>query len=258
MMVPRIAAASAGALTLLALAGCTQLSQKRLDYTRTEQAKVDQITVLPGAGDVVVHGGQVRDVTIKRIVRYRGDEPRDATYRIDGTGLVLDTDCGRQCSVSYEVTLPEGVAVRGENGSGNLELSRVGAVEVRAGSGDIAISMAKGAVTAETGSGDITVADVTGAVAVRAGSGNVTGRGLGAGVTADTGSGEIILALGAPGSVRASAGSGSVALSVPAGRYHVQADAESGSRNVSVTDDPGAPLLLDLHTGSGDITVAQV
>ena len=53
----RSSIAAVGALTLVGLAGCAQLSEKRLEYTRTETARIDQVTVEPGAGDVVVRTG---------------------------------------------------------------------------------------------------------------------------------------------------------------------------------------------------------
>jgi hypothetical protein len=106
--------------------------------------------VLPGAGDVTVRAGSAPGVRIKRVVRYRGAQP-ETTYRITGTELVLDTDCGNDCSVSFEVTAPEGVAVRGETGSGDVELSGVGVVEVKLGSGAADVTGANGPVREEPG-----------------------------------------------------------------------------------------------------------
>jgi hypothetical protein len=254
----RIAAVTAGTLTLVALGGCGQLSEKRLDYSRTENVKIDKITVRPGAGDVTVRSGDGSNVQIKRIVRYRGGKPRDTNYQIDGTELVLDTDCGPQCSVSYDITAPTGVSVRGENGSGDVELSQVSTVDIKIGSGRITVSGATGTVRAETGSGDISISDAKQAVSAHTGSGDVTGRGLGGGeVRVETGSGDIQLSLDTAGAVKADASSGSVELAVPAGRYRVRAAAESGEKQVAVTDDPTAPLLLDVQTGSGDIKISQ-
>jgi DUF4097 and DUF4098 domain-containing protein YvlB len=254
----RIAVVAASALTLVALGGCGQLSEKRLDYSRTENVKIDKITVRPGSGDVTVRSGDASNVQIKRIVRYRGGEPRDANYRIDGTELVIDTDCGGQCSVSYDVTAPKGVSVRGENGSGDVELSEVSTVDIKIGSGRITVRGATGPVRAETGSGDISINDARQAVSAHTGSGGVTGRGLGGGeVKVETGSGDIQLSLDTAGPVRANASSGSVELVVPAGRYRVRATAESGDKQVGVADDPTGTALLDVQTGSGDIKISQ-
>ncbi|MBO4210497.1 DUF4097 family beta strand repeat protein [Micromonospora echinofusca] len=244
------------ALLLGALVGCGELAQRRLDFSDTEAVKITKITILPGSGDVLVRTAAVPDTSIKRVVRYQGGQQPKAAYRLEGTELVLDTDCGRRCSVSFEVLAPEGVTVSGENGSGDVELTRVGAVDLVVGSGDIRVRGTSAGVRAETGSGSIEVTDVTGAVRLRAGSGGVTGRGLrGAEIDAETGSGDIELTLEAPGPVRAHAGSGSVEVTVPPGAYQVRARTGSGQTTVGVPDDPTARLVLDVGADSGDVTV---
>ncbi|SCL38543.1 Putative adhesin [Micromonospora rhizosphaerae] len=245
------------AATLIVLAGCDTLSFRRLDYDNTESAKITRITVLPGSGDVVVRAaGTAPQVRIKRMVRYHGDEP-DTRYEIRGDELVLDTECGPDCSVSYEVIAPEGVAVRGETGSGDVELTRVGPVEIKLGSGDVTVTGAAGPVRAETGSGNIEVADVAGTVHLRASSGDITGRRIGGQVDAETSSGNVTLELDRPASARAHASSGDIELAVPAGRYRVRSSTGSGDADLGVADDPTASLLLDVGTGSGNVTLTQ-
>jgi hypothetical protein len=248
---------AASLAALVGLTGCGQLSERRLDFARTEEVKITEIVVEPGSGEVVVRTAPVSNVQVKRVVRYRGDEP-GATYRIEGTTLIVDTDCGRRCSVSYDISAPEGVAVRGSNGSGDMTLTGVSRADVSVGSGSILVTGATGTVRAQTGSGDVTVTDAAGAVSMRTGSGTVVGRGLGGDVTAQTGSGDITLALSTPHSVWAQASSGSVDLSVPAGSYRVKSDTGSGDRDIGVSDDPSSPIVLELRTGSGDISVAQL
>ena len=92
---------------------------------------------------------------------------------------------------------------------------------------------------AETGSGNIEVLNVTGPVDVRASSGDVTGTRLGGDVSAETGSGNITLTLSRPASARAHAGSGDVELTVPAGRYRVKSNVDSGDTEIGVTERPG-------------------
>ncbi|MET0419163.1 MAG: DUF4097 family beta strand repeat-containing protein [Actinoplanes sp.] len=245
------------ATALILLAGCDNLSFRRLDYDDTEAAKITTIRVLPGSGDVIVRGtGSVGEARIKRVVRYQGGEPK-ARYEIKGNELVLDTDCGDRCSVSYEVTVPEGVALQGESGSGDVELSKVGAVELRLGSGDVRIAGASGAVGVETGSGDIEVSEVSGAVRLRAGSGDVNARRLGGTADAEAGSGNVIVELDKPASARVHASSGDVTLLVPAGSYRVRSSTGSGDATITVADDPAASLVLDGSAGSGDVTISQ-
>ncbi|MGB2572355.1 DUF4097 family beta strand repeat-containing protein [Micromonospora citrea] len=255
MALPRTAVALGAAATLILAAGCDTLSFRQLDFDQTETARIGTITVRPGAGDVVVRGtGPATEVRIKRVLRYQGDQP-DRTYEIRGDELVLDADCGPRCSVSYEVTAPEGVRVRGETGSGNVELSRVGAVEFTLGSGNIRVATAGGPVQAETGSGDIEVSAVPAPVTLRASSGNITGVRLGGEVDAEASSGNVTIELDRPVAARAHASSGDVELLVPDGRYRVRSHTGSGDAELGVPDDPGASVLLDVSTGSGNVTV---
>ncbi|MFI9643802.1 DUF4097 family beta strand repeat-containing protein [Micromonospora sp. NPDC051925] len=257
MALPRSAVALGATAALILATGCDTLSYRRLDFDTTEAAKITRITVRPGSGGVVVRAtGPATGVRVKRVLRYQGDQP-DTTYEITGDELVLDTDCGPRCSVSYEVTAPPGVRVQGEAGSGDVEFAKIGSVDFTLGSGNIQVADVLGTVRAETGSGNIEVLNVTGPVDLRTSSGDVTGARLGGDVSAETGSGDITLALDKPASARARAGSGDVELTVPAGRYRVKSDVGSGDTRIGVTDDPAAPLLLDLSTGSGNVTVTQ-
>ncbi|WP_328343847.1 DUF4097 family beta strand repeat-containing protein [Micromonospora sp. NBC_00421] len=257
MALPRSTVALGATAALILATGCDTLAFRRLDFDTTEAAKIARITVRPGSGDVVVRAtGPATGVRVKRVVRYQGDQP-DTTYEITGDELVLDTDCGSRCSVSYDVTAPPGVRVQGEAGSGDVELARIGSVDFTLGSGNIRIADASGTVRAETGSGNIEVVNVAGPVDLRAASGDVTGTRLGGDVSAETGSGNITLILDKPASTRAHAGSGDVELTVPAGRYRVKSNVDSGDAEIGVTNDPAAPLLLDLDAGSGNVTVAQ-
>ncbi|TCB96575.1 hypothetical protein E0H26_15705 [Micromonospora zingiberis] len=251
----RASTALAAAAALIVLAGCDNLSFRRLDFDTTEEVRITAIRLLPGAGDVVVRaeGGPDR-VRIKRVVRYQGDQP-GVTYEIKGTELVLDTSCGHRCSVSYEVTTGEGVRVQGETRSGNVDLTRVGQVEVRVGSGDVRVAGAAGTVRVETGSGEIEVYDVASPVVLRAGSGNISATRLGGEVDAQATSGNVTVELERPASARAHASSGNVELRVPDGAYQVRSQAGSGGVDLSVPNDPSAALVLDVRTGSGDITV---
>ncbi|WP_020577392.1 DUF4097 family beta strand repeat-containing protein [Actinopolymorpha alba] len=240
----------------LATATACGLVSKRLEIARTEPVRITRITLEPGAGDITVRTAAVSDVEITSRVRHRGVAPEE-TYRIDGTELLLDTNCGRRCRVSYDVVAPEGVAVGGENGSGDVDLTGVDAVDIELGSGDLTVNGASGVVHARTGSGNLTVNDVSAAVEARTGSGNIRGDELAGPVTAQAGSGDIRLALDAPESVRASAASGSVDLVVPEGKYRVRQRSGSGSGDITVEDDPTATALLDVRTGSGNIKIQQ-
>lgn len=253
---PRAVMAATAAATLIVLAGCDTLSFRRLDYDQTERAKITRITVDGGgSGDVVVRAnGPADQVKIKRMVRYQGGEP-NSRYELKGDELLLPTDCGHRCSISWEVTAPKGVAVRGGTGSGNVDLTDVGAVEFTLSSGDLTISGASGEVRAATTSGNIRLVEAAGPARLRAESGDIEARRLTSAVDAEATSGNLTVELDQPAPARLHATSGNVDLAVPAGRYRVRADARSGDTDVQVTNDPGASLLLDVSATSGNVTV---
>src|SRR6266704_1673345 len=176
-----------------------------------------------------------------------------------------------------------------KTGSGNVTVDNIsGETRVSTGSGDLKISSIKGTLVAQTGSGNIRAEGVAGEVVVNSGSGNVEVHQVGASgsVRAETGSGNIrlhgvkgglradagsgdIQAEGEPtGDWRLGAGSGNITLKVPAqANFNIDARTSSGSLNVkrSVTMQGAMAhnhiqgkvgsggVLLDVHTGSGDI-----
>jgi hypothetical protein len=247
-----------GLTALTALAGCDGVANARLDFSSTEKVAITEIRVRGGSGDVTVRGsGPAGEFRIDRVVRYRGTEP-GRTYRLAGTVLHIETDCGRSCSVSYDIAAPPGVAVRGDNGSGDMTLSDVSAVDINVGSGNISVANSAGDVAVEAGSGDITVKAVGGDLTAETGSGTVDARGLmGAVATVRAGSGDLTVVRERPGGVTVSTGSGNIEVLVPDGRYRVDATTDSGDRNVGIADDPGATDVIRIESGSGDVTVAR-
>lgn len=265
-------AVAAGVLAAVALTGCGPFNTFSDEHT--DEVAVTEVNLNGGAGSVTVSPGAERSVHVKRTVRYSGDKRPGATDHVDGTVLKLNTDCGLNCSVSYEVTAPSGVKVSGANGSGRLSLSNVSTVSVDVGSGSVVVRGASGAVNVKTGSGTIDLSDVHGAVVTRTGSGTIRLRAIGGTAVADTGSGTvqgsgldgrttvhtgsgtITLDLVSAQDVTARSGSGRITVTVPSGqKYRVVASTDSGHTNVGIPTDPSADHVLDLHADSGGVTV---
>ena len=261
-----ILARRAGAVTLIAataaaLAGCGGGIGARLTYDDIEKGKVSEIVLTGGSGDVTVTRAAGTETQIKRIVRTDGSEDPQASYRLSGSVLTLDTSCGSRCQVSYEIQAPAGVSVSGKLGSGTLTLSDIAGAEVTVGSGDAAIDRASGTVSLKSGSGDIMVNDLRGETTLVTGSGNVEAHGLAGGkaVRAQTGSGDVALELTEVASVTARAGSGDVELQVPDGAYQIKTRNGSGDAEViGISDDPKAKNVIDVQTGSGDARITAV
>ncbi|MFF1700009.1 DUF4097 family beta strand repeat-containing protein [Streptomyces sp. NPDC058257] len=216
------------------------LARENFEDDTTLSQKITSVRLDSGSGGITLRGKEgAIEVNLHRYVEYGGDRPAGATHRIENGVLVL-RGCDDDCSVAYTVDLPAGVPVTGETSSGEVSLSRTGAVKVT------------------TSSGAIDLDDVNGSVEVRASSGAITGRGLKGGpISATTSSGAIDLAVSSPQDVQVEAGSGAATLTTPDGRYRVTTKSDSGGKNIAVSDDPSGTHRLDLTTGSGAITVKR-
>jgi hypothetical protein len=261
-MTPRLTR-RAGALTLIAataattLAGCSGGIGARLTYDDTEKVKVTEIVLTGGSGDVLVKTAAISETHIKRIVRSTGSDP-GVSYRLDGTVLNVDTSCGHDCGVSYEIEAPTGVAVRGRLRSGDVSLTDVATADVTVTSGNILIERATGTVSAKATSGDITAVGLKGTSTLIAGSGNVEASEVSGGkplrVEASSGNVRATLLQAAP--VTAKAESGDVNLDVPAGSYRLQTSTSSGDEEIAgITNDPKGTNLIDARTSSGDLRI---
>lgn len=182
------------------------------------------------------------------------------------------------------------LALTATTGSGNITIENISAdTRIRSGSGDLKIDTVKGALNAETGSGNIRARNVAGEIVantgsgdvemhqsgagdvrVGTGSGNVRLEGLKGGLRAETGSGDIEAQGEAVHDWRLGAGSGNITLRLPShAAFNLDARTSSGSLNIhheitmqgSISKNhiqgkaAGGGILLDLHTGSGDIEI---
>ena len=187
---------------------------------------------------------------------------------INGLQLPLNAKSG-----SANLTVENiGADVRLGGGSGDLKITSVkGALNAGAGSGNIRATGVSGEITANTGSGEVEVEQVgSGNVRIGTGSGNVKVRGVRGGLKVETGSGDIHVEGEPTNDWRASAGSGNIELKVPASTsFNIDAKTSSGdlkvNRPVTMQGNLGkhhiqgkvgnGGVLLDLHTGSGDIEI---
>jgi putative adhesin len=140
-----------------------------------------------------------------------------------------------------------------KTGSGNITVEQISAeVRVSSGSGDLKVNSVKGALYCETGSGNIHADDIAGDVSASAGSGNIEVRQTAGGsAKAETGSGNIKLN-GVKGGLRAQAGSGDIhAEGEPTSDWRLG----SGSGNITLRVPAQASFNIDARTSSGSLTV---
>ncbi|BDZ65511.1 DUF4097 family beta strand repeat-containing protein [Agromyces mangrovi Wang et al. 2018] len=209
------------------------------DATVTE--RVTAIEIDEPAGSVAIEATRsATDITLERTVRYWGiDRDVDETHEVTGGTLVLH-GCGRNCTVSYVLEVPEGLDVSGRTSNGAIELTGVADVDVA------------------TSNGRIELDDVTGTVEVETSNGRIIGNDLtGDGVDASTSNGPIEIELGTPQDVTARTSNGPIELRVPGGPYAVETDTSNGRVDVDIATDPNGEFTLDLRTSNGSIDVTE-
>lgn len=111
--------------------------------------------------------------------------------------------------IDLDVSVPTGLAVTIKDGSGDMQVSGTGALQIDDGSGGIVINNIVGDVHIEDGSGEITVEQVEGTVDIEDGSGAIDVSHVMKGVIVDDGSGELRIAQ-VGGTVSIIDGSGSI------------------------------------------------
>ena len=236
------------------LAGCGGVGA-RLTFNDTEKVKASEIVVTGHSGDVAVRTAAIAETRITRVIN-RNSDP-GPSYRMEGSILHIDTDCGRNCSVSYDIEAPAGVTVRGEITSGDVALDGIGATDLKLTSGDVMIRNATGDVRVRGTSGDINVLDGKGATSIETTSGDVRAMNVAGPVTARVSSGDVDVRLTAAASVAAETTSGDVNVIVPTGSYRIASGTNSGDeRIIGVVNDPQAKNVIDVRTRSGDATVS--
>jgi DUF4097 and DUF4098 domain-containing protein YvlB len=226
-----------------------------MTYNDTEKAKITDIVLTGGSGDVAISTAAVTETTITRVIR-RASNPGES-YRLDGTTLNIDTSCGMNCTVSYVIKTAPGVKVSGQQHSGDVLLDGVADTELEVSSGDLTVTGATGPVDIRSTSGDIRVMDAKKGVKVQGTSGDLQVLNAVGPVDAKVTSGDVTVTLAAPGSVKASATSGDLKVMVPEGKYKLVSSIGSGDLHLGLTSDEAAKNVIDVHVASGDVTVAS-
>ena len=158
----------------------------------------------------------------------------------------------RYARIDLIVQLPEGTAIRVEDGSGDMSVAGVGEADLRDGSGGIVARDIRGELRIDDGSGDIEVSDAFASVDITDGSGEIDIRDARGSVRIDDGSGNTRVH-GVGGSVRVEDGSGELRISEVT-RDVVIDDDGSGSIRVERV---GGDFTVD-DDGSGGLSYSDV
>jgi hypothetical protein len=191
-----------------------------------------------GAGSLLVTGvAESSTIVVEAIIRVPNEDAEGARKIIesdlelslerDGDRAILQADfegswlSGHDGSIQLEVTVPEAISLKINDGSGSITAQDV--------NGDIAL---------DDGSGSIDLTRVGGRLTIDDGSGSIAAQQVGGDVTITDGSGSLKVTR-VEGNVTIDDGSGSVTISGVAGDVDIR---EAGSGSLSITDVQGSTL----------------
>src|SRR5437764_6750405 len=143
-----------------------------------------------GAGEVRAAGtacASSRDVLsdTKLTLSRSGSELRIEAETPDNSGIFSSA------KLDFDVTVPDNIALRVEDGSGDLTIDTVASIDLTDGSGDIDIRNVIGDVSVRDGSGDMKLDNISGNVHISDGSGDIDVNGAGSVEIANDGSGGV-------------------------------------------------------------------
>lgn len=212
------------------------ISKEKASDGTTITEEFTRVRFTNDSGNMNITTGE--ESSLSRTIYYEDDKP-GPTHRVENGTLILESCPTRDCYIDYEVVVPEGTTVDGEFNSGNVEISGVAGVNLKASSGDVTVERTDGPVNVDASSGNIELIDIGGAARAEADSGNVT------------------ISLSAPNDVRARVSSGNVEVTVPSAAYRVNTQVDSGHVESAIDDDDSAGHSLDLVADSGNITISK-
>ncbi|GAA2825704.1 hypothetical protein GCM10010452_62550 [Crossiella cryophila] len=224
------------------LSGCSLVARNRETQQQDFEQKVTKLEVTLYSGDVEVRAGGDGKVSVTRKLEWASTKPIAHEEWSGETLRITPPTCPNNCGIDYVITVPASIAV-----------------QLKTNSGTVVVADVKGDLRLETDSGDVRADNPVAALWARTGSGKVTTSGARspkAELRTDSGDIEAAFAA-APTTVLTQAGSGAVTITVPkepAG-YQVTTKADSGKREVAVTQEAGSPRTISASTDSGDITV---
>lgn len=193
-------------------------------------AQLARVELVMSSGHAVIVGTQSSTLLVRRTDRYAfGRAATERRSLADGV-LRISSHCPKivvgSCSASYELAVPETVAVN-----------------VSTTNGDVYLDGFRGTAQVFTHGGNVNVEAYCGFdLAARTDSGNVR-----------------IATACSPEHLEVLTRSGDVLAQVPQGaRYRISASSKGRKARVSgVVNDPSAPFTMDMHSGTGSVVIGS-
>ena len=270
--------------------------------TITRALTVDQtvtsLNVQSNGGSVQVRTGPVRHVRVTEALSYDSQDggPPGVVQSVSAGRLTLaDPVCATSnCTVSFAVIVPSGVAVTAATDGGRIGVDGAAGANVDSGGGPMSIAHITGPLTASTeggslqldataganvdsGGGPVAATQIDGPLTVSTDGGSLQVNGLAGALRADTGGGPLFMQgvsaptatastgggsarigfSAAPETVTLSTDGGPAMLTVPSGRYAVIAESDGGPQSVGFATDSTARRSITVTSGGGSLQIGQ-
>ncbi|NUS73937.1 MAG: DUF4097 family beta strand repeat protein [Corynebacteriales bacterium] len=218
------------------------------DIDRTERSTysraISALDIDLEAGDVSVRTSPGREVAVSRHIVWNGDTKPQFKEVFVGDRLEITAgDCDGafdNCSIDYEIEVPEDVRVTIRTSGGDVETDSVRDVgTIHTSGGDVSVIGSAESLRANTSGGDISIVSAQGSV------------------NAESAGGDIELDFVSPPiSARAKSSGGDVEVALPAGGdYRVDGRADGGHVGISVRESAVPTSVISAHTSGGDVDV---
>jgi hypothetical protein len=242
-------------LVLFFIFSCSHSQSQEEKTVEKSFSGVKSIDLSTASGDCMIKKGGGNNVQV--VVTYTYDDD-DYTPKMDQSGSRLKLEekfhaKNTRGSSKWELTVPDGLSIEFNSGSGDMELSGLkGDVDFNTGSGDAHIENFDGELKCNSGSGDFELKNIKGEAKVNSGSGDHRISDSDLNAKANTGSGDVEVN-DSKGGYKLNTGSGDVEASRIA--LTEEGNFNTGSGDVEVVL---ATTLVDdisANSGSGDAVV---
>jgi DUF4097 and DUF4098 domain-containing protein YvlB len=222
-----VASAATLGLALVALAVSWLATKETRISSYAVRGQLARVELDVRSGNIEIADAGGSNVQVRRTDRFAYGRSSVERRNLSSGVLRINSRCPSvvvgSCSADYRVAVPDNVPV-----------------VVRTSDGDVHVDAFRGSAQIQTGEGNVSVDAFCGfSLSVKTGSGNAR-----------------TAASCSPQSLNLRSRSGSLDVTVPSGSYRVDADSNTGRRDVTgVTPSPGAPFEIQALSDSGDVTV---
>jgi hypothetical protein len=215
-----------------------------------------------GGGDITVHQDQTRGgpARLTGRVEYSLIRPR---LTISGGNVSLDCHLPTgNCGLNATLDVPLDTAVNVSSEGGNMQVNGIDSdVTLDSGGGDVTVSGVGGIADVTTGGGNLTASDLGSIRRFSTDGGDVNGIGLFAPrVTTDSGGGNVTLVFTrAPAYLSITSDGGDITIVLPRDStpYAITSSTDGGNYSAQVPTGKSSSHTIDVHSGGGNISIAQ-